>query len=126
MKGLSLEELKEVLDFMKEHHGFASYRNPEQRAERMKEFPLMGEYGMNIKYVDMCYDSRTHDVWSITFRVGMAKVNFRTNQITAITVAASNPKKLKKLGSNYKSLKDICMAWMKGEFKPPKEFFIND
>jgi hypothetical protein len=126
MEGMSLDNLKEVLNFMQEHHAFASYKTDKERAERKKQYPKMAEYGFGIKYVDMCYDSRTQDIWAITFREGRTKVRFATNQITAITIAVDSEEELKKKGIEYKSLKDICMAFFKGEFEPPEEFYIRD
>ena len=125
MKGMNLEELKEVLDFMQEHHAFASYKTPEERKERLKKYPKIDEYGYGIKYTDMCYDSRTQDIWAITFRCGNIKVRFATNDITAITIAVKNKKELKKMGIEYKSLKDICLAFFKGEYEPSKEQIIK-
>lgn len=117
MKGLTLDQFKEVTEFSQKHHKLANYLTPEQRLERLKEFPQMGEHGFGIKYIDSCYDSRDASLWSISFRQGSDGVNFRTNHF------AMNDKPF---GWKYDNLYDLCMAYLKGEFKPKAEFYLRN
>ena len=68
MKGLTLDQFKEVVAFVQEHHRFAGYIPEEQRKIRKEQFPNMSEYGMGIKYIDSCYDSRDQTIWMVKFR----------------------------------------------------------
>lgn len=115
MKGMTLDQLKEVIEFVQEYHRFAGYKSPEKRAELKKQFPNMFEYGMGIKYVDFTYDTRTMDIWSVTFRgVG---VRLSTNHYTALSMPPED--------FNYSNLYDWCMDFLKGEFKATEEFLTK-
>ncbi len=113
MKGLTLEQHIEVMKFLQKYHAFGVYGRGLDRAQ----FPNMGEYGKNIKYVDTCYDSRFGDIWSITFRGFGQRINFRTNMFATI----DSLKDFK-----YDNLFDLCMAFLKGDFVPTEEFMSED
>lgn len=68
-----------------------------------------------IKYIDACYDSRDQTYWYIAFRP--MDICFRTNHFNAISPP---PKSWK-----YNRLYDLTMAFLKGEFKPKSEFFLD-
>lgn len=120
MRGLSLGEYVTVVEFMQKYHSFALLMSPEDIKERNKKFFQMqgafNNYGMNFKYVDAVYDSRDQTVWCITFRKGNDGIRFTTNHFASI----EQPKNWK-----YNSLFDLCMAFLKGEFKPTKEFYVS-
>jgi len=118
MKGMTLEEYAEVVEFVQNHHPFAKSFHGGAREWRKRHFPkLPAEYGFGIKYIDNCYDSRDGKVWSITFRQGRHGVCFRCNHFNALNPP---PKKWK-----YDNLYDLCMAWLKGEFREKAEFQID-
>lgn len=118
MKGLTIEEYKEILEFVQEHHRFALYIEKNKRIERKLKFPnLPSEYGFGIKYVDSCYDSRDKSIWSIKFRVGSFGVSFSTNHYNALNMPPP--------GWKYHTLYDLCMAYLTGEFEPTDEFLIR-
>jgi hypothetical protein len=117
MKGLTLDQYKEIVEFVQKYHKFALCPTDEQTEERKKEFPKMGEYGLNIKYVDCVYDSRDATIWQIKFRQGRNGVCFSTNHWNAIKTP---PKEWK-----YNNLYDLCMAYLKGEFIPKAEFYVD-
>lgn len=106
-----------VTAFAQKHHAFAQYRSKSERAQRVKDYPSMGEYGYSIKYIDCTYDSRTKNVWCVTFRQGARGYRFSTNHFNALN---PQPK-----GWKYTTLYDLCMAFLKGEFKPKEEFVID-
>jgi hypothetical protein len=63
MRGLTIEEYKDILDFVQENHRFALYIDQSKRAERKLKFPnLPSDYGFGIKYIDCCYDSRDKSI----------------------------------------------------------------
>lgn len=121
MKGLTLSQFKEVIDFAQKYHKFALCMSDEEVKERNKIYHQMHEpfkeFGMNIKYIDSIYDSRDNIIWSITFRQGRNGVRFSTNHFTALNLPPKNWK--------YNNLYDLCMAFLKGEFKPSKEFNVE-
>jgi hypothetical protein len=121
MKGMSLGEYVTVIEFAQKYHKFALLMSEEEVKERNKKFFQMhGEfksYGMNIKYIDCCYDSRDQTVWSISFRKGNGGIRFSTNHFAG----HESPKDWK-----YNSLFDLCMAFLKGEYKPSKDFYYAD
>lgn len=115
MKGLTLDQFKEVIEFVQEYHAFGKYKNPEKRAENKEKYPNIAEYGMGIKYVDSCYDSRDNTIWSVTFRQGVRGVVFSTNKYNAFNLPPDD--------WNYNKLYDLCMDFLKGEFKPTEDFY---
>ena len=74
MKGLTHEQLQEVVDFVQKHHAFA-YIKDEDR--------INGELGYHIKYIDACYDSRDRSFWSIRFRGLGRNIELNTNNTPA-------------------------------------------
>lgn len=118
MKGLTLSQFSEIVEFSQKHHAFALYIDQEDRIKRKKEFPkLPDSHGFGIKYIDSCYDSRIKNIWSISFRQGRYGVQFSVNHYNAVNLP---PKEWK-----YNNLYDLCMDYLKGEFEPKKEFLID-
>ena len=117
MKGMSITQYAEVVKFAQEHHAFAMWSSDEEKKERQKKYPKLDEYGFNIKYIDSVYDSRTSDVWVVKFRSGGTGYRFSTNHFAM----REKPKHWK-----YDNLFDLCMAYLKGEFKPKEEFYFDD
>lgn len=118
MRGLTLQEFTEVIEFVQKYHSFAEYKPPEERNKIEKLFPLLkGGFGFSIKYVDSCYDSRDKSIWSVVFRRGVLGVCLSTNHFNSINLP---PK-----GWKYHSLFDWCMAYLTGEFVPTDEFFVK-
>ena len=114
---MTLDQFKEVAEFMQKHHAFAHWLSTEEQAERKNQFPNMKQIGFGIKYLDMCYDSRCHDVWMIKFRQGVDGVAFATNHFAGREM----PK-----GWKYDNLFDLSMAYLKGEFIPKEEFYFDE
>lgn len=119
MKGLTLEQLNEVINFAQKHHKFALWKTDEEREETKRNFPSIHSpaHGMNIKYIDFTYDSRDATFWVIKFRQVTNGVAFSTNHFSSMLPV---PK-----GWKYDNLYDLCMAYLKGEFKPKEEFYIK-
>lgn len=117
MKGLTLDQVKEITEFAQKYHRFARWDSDEDVKEAKSLYPKIPDHGFNIKYIDTCYDSREKDVWSISFREGRYGVNFRTNHFGILNPM---PK-----GWKYNNLYDLCMAYLKGDFVPKKEFEID-
>jgi hypothetical protein len=107
MKALSMEQYVEIVDFVQKHHRFGW----------VEENDLVTEYSYHIKYVDSIYDSRDKTIWCIKFRGMGVNLRFSSNHFNAINPM---PK-----GWKYNSLYDLCMAYLNGEFKPKKEFYID-
>lgn len=57
MKGMTLQQYADILKFVADNHRFG-------HAQRKEELPVW----YHIKYVDNCFDTRTMEVWSISFR----------------------------------------------------------
>ena len=72
----------------------------------------MPQYGMGIKYVDSCYDTRTGEVWSVGFRPH--GYNFSTNYWVN---NGGYP-----LDWKYQNLFDLIMDWLTGVFEPGDHF----
>lgn len=118
MESMTIEQFTEIVKFVQEYHAFANYISNEEKFKELKQkYPNLDRYGFSIKYVDMCYDSRDGKVWSVTFR-GFIKYRFSSNHFDSI-----NPKPK---GWKYDTLYDLCMAFLKGEFKPKKEFELDN
>ncbi len=109
LKGLTLLEYSEILNFVMQYHrfGFSSTKPNLQ-------YPKLSN--QSIKYIDNCFDSRVNLIWSISFRGLGINVKFSTNHYAGKTI----PENFK-----YTSLYDLIMDYLKGEFYPTKEFFIN-
>ena len=118
MKGMTLDQCKEVMELAQELHSFANYYDNEARNEIRKKYPNYPDYGYSIKYIDTTYDSRTKDVWSITFRQGSLGIRFSSNHFAALFDKI--PKQWK-----YNNLYDLCMDYLKGDFNPKEEFFVD-
>lgn len=115
---MTIDQLKEVMEFVQKYHSFALWPSDEEQIVRLKLFPKMPELGLNIKYIDVCYDTREGgDIWKITFREGRAGVCFHTNHFSPLR---PRPK-----GWKYENLYDLCMAYLKGEFIPKNEFYVE-
>lgn len=119
MKGMTIDEYAEVVKFAQEHHKFALWLSDEQREKRQKEFPKLNDsFGFGIKYIDSVYDSRDGKIWLVKFRQGVDGFRFSCNHWTDLNPP---PKHWK-----YDNLYDLCMAYLKGEFKPKDEFYFDD
>ena len=117
MKGMSLEQFAEVTRFVQKYHGFAKANcfkdGKVEEAISQGISKDLAEYGLNIKYVRCDYDTRFGDVWGIT----LDNVRFATNHFNAFD---KPPKQWK-----YDNIYDLVMAYLKGDFKPKKEFYIE-
>ena len=113
IKGMSISQFKEVVDFVQNHHSFAKWKSEEERKKEVELYPKLTEYGHNIKYIDCCYDSRTADVWMVKFR-GFVNLAFSTNSFVGI------PDKEKPKDFPFNSLFDWVMAFLKGEWNDEK------
>ncbi len=117
MQGLSLEQFARIVDFVQQHHRFALVVYEENREKRKKDFPNLPEaYGFSIKYVDSIYDSRFKEIWSVSFRQGNWGIKFETNHFAMHEQPKDWP---------YETLYDLCMAYLKGDFKPTHDFEID-
>jgi len=121
MKGMNLGEYVVMMEFLQKYHRFALWLTDEQVKERNKKFFQMhgtfGSHGLNIKYVDCTYDSRDADIWAVTFRQGRYGVRLACNHYTALDTPPKNFK--------FSSLFEWSMAYLKGEWKPSKEFHVD-
>lgn len=99
MKGLTLEQNTNIINFVQKHHKFAFVNTENTIVVNDKPYCLC------IKYVDFCYDSRTQDIWAISFRGLGVDLTFATNSLV------SNNSKIP-----YDSLYDWVMAYLKGEW----------
>ena len=106
IKGMSLDQFKEAVEFVQNHHAFAKWKKDEERAKEVELYPYLPEYGYNIKYVDCCYDSRFGDIWTVKFR-GFNELIFSTNSF----VGAPEPKNFP-----FTSLFEWVMAYLKGDW----------
>jgi hypothetical protein len=104
MRGMKSSEFIEMVNFVQKYHKFALCMSDVEVSEMQKLYPNMSEYcGLNIKYIDSCYDSRFSDIWSVSFRGMGHNVFFHTN--TDLTLP-------------YDSLFDWIMAYLKKEWIP--------
>ena len=121
MKGMNLGEYVIMMEFIQKYHKFALWLSDEDLKERNKKHFQMhgafGEHGLGIKYVDCTYDSRDGNIWTVTFRQGRYGICLSCNHYTALNMPPKNFK--------FGSLFDWCMAYLKGEWKPKKEFEID-
>jgi len=125
MKGLTPEQYVSVLQFVQKYHKFALWMSGEDKSQMNKEFPNLSKwkgYGMGIKYIDSCYDSRTGDIWSITFRVHSAyKYSFHTNIFNEF-LGKKKPESWIEL-----TFYEIIMKFLKGEMTDKQaKIFFND
>jgi hypothetical protein len=116
LKGLSLQQYCEIVEFVQQHHKFAKWLPDEEREAEKAAFPKILEYGFNIKYIDCTYDSRQKDIWSVKFR-GFTNICFSTNTFVSI-----DKKEIDKIKKNftYENLYDWIMAFLKGEWHNEK------
>lgn len=107
MKGMSVAELDQVIQFVKKHHNFG-YVPDENRMKIQYPCDEKGDdFQLHIKYVDFCYDSRFNDIWLIKFR-GFTNLCFATNHFNAI-----NPKPSY---FPYNTLFEWVMGFLKAEW----------
>jgi hypothetical protein len=119
MRGLTLKEFEEVIDFVQTNHRFALFILEKDRPRRKAAFPkLKSSHGFGIKYVESWYDTRDKSIWSITFSQGGTGVRFATNHFTALNLP---PK-----GWKYDNLYDLCMDFLTGHFEPKEEFLTKE
>jgi hypothetical protein len=117
MKGLSLEQFKEVVEFVQKYHSFGILLPDVVRKKLKEKYPNFPEYGYTIKYIDSCYDSRFRNIWNVTFR-GLGKtINFSVNHF----VLKETPKDWK-----YDNLFDLIMDYLKGDFVLTEDFYVKD
>lgn len=117
MKGLTLEQCMKIHQFVQKYHKFAQWLSESELDSIQKEYPKMPRMGFNIKYIDTTYDTREADIWCIKFR-GDQDIVFSTGHFNII----NPPPK----GWKYDNLYDLCMAYLTGEFKPKKEFYLKE
>lgn len=102
MKGMSIEQYKEMIDFIQKHHKFGW-------VDDKTRIKIKGEdHQLHIKYVDCCYDSRFGDIWLVKFRGGGMDLRFATNHFNAVNPAPDYFK--------YEKLFDWVMDFLKGEW----------
>lgn len=101
MRPLTFEEYKLILEFIDRHHRFGHVRMEDRLLVGVERFHL------NIKYIDVCYDTRCRGIWSISFRNGGMHVRFTSNHFNSIHPAGANWK--------YTSLYEWVMDFLKGE-----------
>ena len=104
MKGMSPQQYGEVLQFIWKHCKFGYIPGERQYPDGPKM----------IKYVDTTWDSRFGDIWSITFRGD--GVRLATNHYVGDEVNKAP----------FDNLYDWCMAYLKGEWVPSKDFINED
>jgi hypothetical protein len=109
LQGMTVDQLCEVMKFVETHHKFAKWISDEERKIEKATYPKISEHGLNIKYVDAILDTRTNDVWSVTFR-GFEKLCFATNSFINI-----KPKNFP-----FTTLYDWVMAFLKEEWRDEK------
>lgn len=109
IKGMSIDEFKAIVDFVQKHHYFAKWLTDEEIEIEKVNYPKLSEYGYDIKYVDSCYDTRTGDVWSVTFRGIGNDIRFATNSFIG-----------KEVQLPYNSLHEWILAYLKGEWNDEK------
>ncbi len=97
MKGLTPNQLLEITEFVQKYHKFG-YIKEEDRYQ--------GHLGYAIKYIDVVYDSRDGNYWSIKFR-GTGSIWFTTNAFPL-----SEPPS----DFNFISFYDWIMAFLKFEW----------
>jgi hypothetical protein len=105
LKGMSPKEFIEVIDFVEKHHYFAKWLSDEERQKEVEKYPKITEHGLNVKYVESCYDTRTGDVWKIKFR-GFNQLSFSTNSLIGYGTDTLP----------YETLYDWVMSFLKGEW----------
>lgn len=124
MDGLTPKQYIEIQEFIQKYHRFAGILNDEDYEYMKNNFPNMAKwdrYGLCIKYIDTCYDSRKGDIWSVSFRGMGNDVNFNTNMFNKF----SDIKKPKDW--RWHTLYDNIMAYLKGEMtdKQMRMFIIK-
>ena len=105
MKGITPEQLVEILAFIQKHHRFGW----------VKEEDRVTEYPFSIKYVDTVYDSRDETIWAIAFRP--PHIRFATNHYNGLNQPPE--------GWKYDNLFDLVMDYLTGKFVPTDEFMLD-
>lgn len=119
MKGMTLEQFKKITELVNEYHGFgrSNIHDIEKQNKAKLELGIESDEfalrGLNIKYVRCDFDTRFNLVWGISFD----RIRFSTNHYNTSRPA---PKDWK-----YDNLYDLCMDYLRGEFKPKAEFYIK-
>lgn len=114
MKGMNPLQFARVLSFVQGYHKFAFYPSDDVLRAIQFAYPKYPKYGYNIKYVDSCYDSRDGCIWNVTFRRGRDGITLSTNHYNALMPPPDD--------FPFNNLYDWCMAYLKGEWIPTKEF----
>jgi hypothetical protein len=102
MRGMTLDEFKEVVEFVQKYHKFG-YVKKEDRIQIKGE-----DHFMMIKYIDSCYYSRCQTIWVVTLRHGNTGYRFSSNHYAATNLPPAH--------FTFTSLFDWVMAFLKGEW----------
>ena len=102
MKGMTIEQYKEMLDFIQKFHRFGYVKDKDRIKIKGEDFQL------HIKYVDSCYDSRFSEIWLVKFRGFGNDLCFATNHFAGSNAAPDYFK--------FDNLFDWVMAFLKGEW----------
>jgi hypothetical protein len=105
LKGMTPEQYLEIMQMVQKHHRFGMV----QKEDRITE------HSFHIKYIDSVYDSRTGDIWSVSFRGLGRDISFSTNMFV---MEVRQPDDFP-----YNNLYDFIKAYLKGEFIPTEEYF---
>lgn len=76
MKGLTFEQYIEIVNFVKKYHKFGYVKEENQ---------IKKDWYLHIKYIDNCYDTRTNDIWSVSFRGLGQEIIFATNSLVLLS-----------------------------------------
>lgn len=122
MKGMTFQQYGDVLKLISKYHRFGSPNafNKQKVEEAIEEgiSPELAKYGLSIKYIDNCFDTRTMEVWSVEFRGMGNHIRFATN---FPYIPSELPKDWK-----YDNIYDLTMAYLKGEFEPSEKFIVKE
>ena len=95
MKGLTFEQYIEIVNFVQKHHKFGYVKEENQ---------IKKDWWLHIKYIDNSYDTRTNDVWSVSFRGLGVDITFKTNSLVLLS-----PKEIR-----FDNLFDYIMQYLLG------------
>jgi hypothetical protein len=115
MKGLTLIQFIDMMNFIQIYHSFARYYNNNEEEIIKKEYPNLVHLG--IKYTDSVHDTRSNTIWNVTFRRGRMKFNFTTSNLS--TDPNSNYNK-------YDDFFELIMDFLKGNITDVKEFIVKE